>query len=65
MPEGRAVCALTFAYPLGSRFLRASHSFAWSLQTGGRWPLLDSVSPVHMFYSPRFAVKLRSTYLGL
>ena len=32
---------------------------------GSRWPLLDSINPVHIFYCPRSTVNLSSAYLAL
>ena len=40
-------------------------SLILSVAEGSRWPLLDSVNPVHIFYSPKLAVTLSSAYLGL
>lgn len=58
-----SVCSST-GTPWAPGFVRAS-ALICLVADGVRWSLLDSISPVHMFYSPRFAVKLSSTYLVL
>lgn len=52
------------AFTLGPDFIIIS-TRGFFVGEGGRWPLLDSINPVHIFYCLRFAVNLSSAYLAL